>query len=314
MLLIPLATAGQPRTDTPRIGFLQASPAARDVRFEAFKQKLRELGQVEGKTIAIEYLSAEGRYDRLPGLAAELVRRKVDVLVTDGGTPSIAAALRATRVMPTVFCGVADPVAQGIVASLARPGGNVTGMTPQHADFAPKLLELLKEMIPSATRIAVLSNPTNSSLPVVVKQMQAAAHALRLELHVVHARAPEEFEGAMAEIARSRPAALVILREAMFTSQAGRLTALAAGHRLPTMGGDSAVPKSGGLASYAPNTSDMLRGCAVLADKILKGAKPADLPVEQPTRFELVVNLNAAKALGLTIPQSVLLRADQVIQ
>ncbi len=314
VLLAPPSAASQSPPRVPRIGFLQAFPSANDLRFEAFKEKLRELGHVEGKTVTIEYRSAEGQYDRLPELAAELARRNVDVLMADGGTPAISAAMKATRTIPSVFCGVADPVAQGIVASLARPGGNVTGMSPQHRDFAPKMLELLKEMLPSARRIAILSNPTNSSLPLVLERMQTAARTLRLDTQVVNVGAAEELEGAFLELAQNRPAGVVILREPMFTSQARRIVALAARYRLPTIGGENAIAESGGLSSYGPNTVDMLRGCAGLVDRILKGAKPGELPVEQPTKFDFLINMTTAKTLGLTIPPSVLLRADRVIE
>ncbi len=314
VLLIPLVAAGQPQSGILRIGYLQSVPSANDLRFEAFKQKLRELGHVEGKTIAIDYRSAEGKLDRLPALAAELVVRKVDVLMADGGTPTITAAKTATRTIPTVFMGVADPVGQGVVASLARPGGNVTGVSMQHPEFAPKLLELFSEILRSARRITILSNPANSSLPRVIEEMRTAARALRLEIKVVNARGRDEFERAFSEIASQRPAGLVILRDALFASEARRLTTLAASHRLPTMGGDAVMPESGGLGSYGPNTLDMVRRCAVLVDKILKGAKPGELPVEQPLKFDLVINMRTAKALGLTIPPSVLVRADRVIE
>jgi putative ABC transport system substrate-binding protein len=314
VLLVPPVAVGQPRPGIPRIGFLTTYPSANDLRFEAFKQKLRELGHVEGKTIAIDYRSAEGKYDRLPALAAELVRRNVTVLMADGGTPSMDAAWNATRTIPIVFNAVADPEAQGFVTSLARPGGNVTGLSVQHPEFAPKSLELLKEILPSAKRIAILSNPTNSSLPRVLGQMQTAARALGLDIQIVNARAPDEFEGAFAEIARSRPAGLVILADALFITEARQLTALAVRHRLPTMGGIDAIPQSGGLSSYGPNRLDMIRRCAVLVDKILKGAKPGELPVEQPMKFDFVINLKTAKQIGLTIPQSILYRADQVIK
>jgi putative ABC transport system substrate-binding protein len=279
-----------------------------------FKQQLRDLGHVEGKTITIDYLSAEGKYDRLPSLAAELIRRDVDVIMADGGTPSATAVKNATRTIPVVFVGVADPVGQGIVASLARPGGNVTGISNQQRDTALKTLALLKEIVPSAKHIAILSNPTNSFLSQVLSDMQAAARTLRLEITVVNARAPAELEGAFAEIARVRPAGVVIPGEAMFNIEAGRLAALAARHRLPTMSGNSASPESGGLMSYGANRLDLVRRAAILVDKILKGAKPANLPVEQPTKFELILNMRTAKDLGIKIPNSILVQATKVIK
>ncbi len=310
----PFASFAQQQAKIGRIGYLSPFPSGNDLRFEVFKQQLRDLGHVEGKTITIDYLSAEGKYDRLPPLAADLVRRNVDVIMADGGTPSITAAKNATRTIPVVFTGVSDPVGQGIVASLARPGGNVTGLSVQHPETAVKSLALLKEIMPSARRIAILSNPTNSSLPLVIQDMQAAARTLRLEIIVVNAGTPAEFEGAFAEIIRTRAAGLVILADALFNSEAGRLTTLAAKHRLPTMGGQNTVPESGGLMSYGANRLDLVRRAAFLVDKILKGAKPADLPVEQPTIFELILNKRTARDLGIKIPNSILVQATKVIE
>jgi putative ABC transport system substrate-binding protein len=298
----------------PRIGFLSSFPSANDPRFEVFKQQLRELGHVEGKTIAIDYQSAEGKYDRLPVLAAELVRHNVDVIMTAGGTPTVVAAKNATRTIPVVFAGVSDPVGQGIVASLARPGGNVTGATIQSGDTVGKIVALFKEIAPSAKLVTVLSNPLNSSLPPEIKAMQAVAKTLRVDMAVVNAAAPAEFEKAFAEIARDRPAGLIIPTDAMFVSEAARLTTLATRHRLPTVSGHSAFPESGGLMSYGANLRDVVRRGAFLVDKILKGAKPADLPVEQPTKFELVLNMKTAKALGIKIPNSILVQATKVIE
>jgi putative ABC transport system substrate-binding protein len=312
-LAASLGSFAQQQGKVWRIGFL-TTYSGNDPRFEVFKQQLRDLGHVEGKTITIDYLSAEGKYDRLPSLAAELIRRDVDVIMADGGTPSATAVKNATRTIPVVFVGVADPVGQGIVASLARPGGNVTGISNQQRDTALKTLALLKEIVPSAKHIAILSNPTNSFLSQVLSDMQAAARTLRLEITVVNARAPAELEGAFAEIARVRPAGVVIPGEAMFNIEAGRLAALAARHRLPTMSGNSASPESGGLMSYGANRLDLVRRAAILVDKILKGAKPANLPVEQPTKFELILNMRTAKDLGIKIPNSILVQATKVIK
>jgi putative ABC transport system substrate-binding protein len=250
----------------------------------------------------------------LSPLASELVQRNVDIIMADGGTPTINAVRDATRTIPTVFCCPADPVAQGIVTSLAKPGGNLTGVSTQNLEYGPKSLELLKEILPSAKRVAVLSNPTNSSIPLVLGLMQTSAQALGLEIDLIDARTTAEFERAFVEIARHRPAGLIILSDAFLSNNAPRLTALATRHRLPTMGGTDTIPESGGLASYGPNRLDLLRGSAVLVGKILKGAKPAALPVEQPTKFDLVINMRTAKALGLNIPASVLLRANNVIE
>ena len=316
-LAAPFAALAQQQGKVGRIGFLSTYPsgnATGNARFEAFKKQLRDLGHVEGKTITIDYVSAEGKYDRLPALAAELVRRNVDVILADGGTPATTAARNAARTIPVVFPILSDPVGQGFVTSLARPGGNITGISAQHPETATKALALLKEVVPSTKRVAILSNPTNSSLPQVVQDMQAAARVLRLETTIVNAGAPAEFEKAFAEIARDRPDGLVILSDTMFVTEAKRLTTLAAKHRLPTMGGNSEIPESGGLMSYGANRLDMIRRAAVLVDKILKGAKPADLPVEQPTRFDLVLNKRTAKDLGIKIPNSILVQATKVIE
>ena len=313
-LASPLTSLAQSATKVWRIGFLTNFPPDNDPRFEVFKKQLRDLGHVEGKTIVIDYQSAEGKYDRLPGLAAELVKRNVDVIMTDGGTPGALAARNATRTIPIVFAAVADPVGSGIVASLARPGGNVTGTSNQSPEVSVKSLALLKEIVPSAKRIAILSNPANSSLPPIVSELQAAAKTLRLEIIVVTAGTPAEFDKAFAEIAQGRPAGVVILADPLFNSEAARLTTLAAKHRLPTIGGHNAFPESGGLMSYGANRRDMMRRAAVLVDKILKGAKPADLPVEQPTIFELVLNKRTAKDLGIKIPNSILVQATKVIE
>ena len=313
-LAAPFASPAQQQGKVWRIGFLSPYPSGITSRLEAFKQQLRDLGHVEGKTFTIDFLTAEGKYDRLPALAAELVRRNVDIILADGGTNATTAARNAARTIPVVFAILSDPVGQGFVTSLARPGGNITGISNQHPEVAVKSLALLKEIVPSAKRIAILSNPTNSSLPKVIQDMQAAARKLRLEITVVNAGAPTEFEGAFAEIVRDRPSGLVILSDAMFITEAARLTTLAAKYRLPAMGGHNSVPESGGLISYGANRPDLIRRAAVLVDKILKGAKPADLPVEQPTKFELIVNMKTAKALGIKIPQTILVRADKVIK
>jgi putative ABC transport system substrate-binding protein len=307
--LSPLA-----QTKVWRIGYLSPYRSDNDQNFEWFKQQLRDLGHVEGKTIVIDYLCSEGKYDLLPALAADLVRRNVDVIMASGGTPVAIAAKNATRTIPVVFAGVADPVGQGFVTSLARPDGNLTGTSNQHPGTATKSLALLKEIVPSAKRIAILSNPTNSSLPKVVSDVQAAARTLRLEVTVVSAGAPGEFEAAFAQIVKNRTDGVVILADSMFQSEAGRLTMLAAKHRLPAMGGTSLTPESGGLMSYGANRPDGIRRAAILVDKILKGAKPADLPVEQPTKFDFVLNMRTAKDLGLKIPNSILVQATKVIE
>ncbi len=313
-LAAPFASFAQQLTTTKRIGFLSPFASDNDPQLAAFKQQLREIGHVEGKTFTIDYLSAEGKYDRLPALAADLVKRNVDVILAAGGTPAAIPAKNATKTIPVVFAGVSDPVGQGIVASLARPGGNVTGVATQQRETAVKYLALLKEIVPSAKRIAILSNSTNSSLPSVLSDMQAAAKTLHLEITVFNAGTPTEYEGAFAEIARIRPAGVAILSDTLFNTDAGRLSMLAARHKLPTIGGTNAVPESGGLMSYGPNRLALVRRAAILVDKILKGAKPADLPVEQPIKFEVVINMKTAKALGIKIPNSILVMADKVIE
>ena len=313
-LTVPFGTLGQQQNKVWRIGYLSPFQSGNDPRFEVFKQQLRDLGQVEGKTITIDYLLAEGKSERLPALAAELVRRNVDVIMTGGGTSAATAARNAAGTIPVVFQGVGDPVGQGFVTSLARPGGNMTGISDQQPEVGPKLLQFFKEIVPSTKRIAILTNPNNSSMRLRLSAMQAAARVLRIDVAVVSAGSPAEFEGAFVEIVRGRAAGLVVPRDPMFVGEAVQLMTLAARHRLPTMGGDQSVPESGGLASYGPNRLDLIRRAAILVDKIVKGAKPSDLPVEQPTKFELVVNMRTAKDLGITIPNSILVRADKVIE
>jgi putative ABC transport system substrate-binding protein len=314
-LAAPLATFAQQRNKVWRIGVLSTAPSGKDAQFEALKQQLRELQHVEGKTAVFDYVSAEEKYERLPALAADLVRRNVDVIVTFGGTPAITAARNGTSTIPLVFTGVGDPVGQGIVDSLARPGGNATGATVQHRESASKRVAFLKELVPSAKRIAILRNPDNSATSLEIQETQTAARTLRLELTVVNARAAAEFEKAFAEIAQDRPAGLIILSDGIFGGgQAKQLMELAAKHRLPTIGATPSVPQSGGLMSYGANRAEVIRRAAALVDKVLKGAKPADLPVEQPTKFDLILNMKTAKALGITIPQTILVQVTKVIE
>jgi putative ABC transport system substrate-binding protein len=307
-----VASGQQPPKTMRHVAWIGSGSITKE-SIETFKRQLRELGHVEGKSVAIEHHSADGKYDRLPSLIAALVKRNVDVMVT-GATPATIAAKNATRTIPIVFTGVADPVGQGIVASLARPGGNITGTSLQHPETAAKTLELLKEIVPSLQRVAVLSNPSNASLPGVIREVQAAAKHLRIDTRVVGATAPEEFGKAFAEMLPQRPGGLVILSDPMFNLHMQRLAALATEHRLPAIGGNSSFPEMGGLMSYGANRLDQFVRVAVLVDKILRGAKPTDLPVEQPTKFDLVVNLATAKALGVTVPQTILVRADKVIR
>ncbi|SRR6266849_4533544 len=313
LLGAPLAAEAQPAGKIWKIGFLGGSRS--NVGFtEAFEQGLRELGYVDGQNIAIEYRFAEGKDERLPLLAAELVDLKVDVLVAPL-TQGTLAAKHATKTIPIVMVNVAGPVESGFVGSLARPGGNVTGLSRLTPELIGKNLELLKEAVPQADRVAALANPTNPLYPVMVRNAKHAAGSLGVELiRVVEARAPNELDGAFASIARERANAVLVLPDGMFWGQRRRIADLALKNHLPSSFQNSEHTEAGGLMSYAPNSFAPYRRAAVYVDKILKGAKPAELPVEQPTKLELTINLKTAKALGLTIPQSLLQRADQVIE
>ncbi len=298
----------------PRIGILWAySPPVVSPFAEAFRQGLRGLGYVEGQNIVLEERWAEGRFDRLPSLAAELVRLNVDIIVT-ASTPAVQAAQQATRTIPIVMTLVADPVESGIVGSLARPGGNVTGLSLMHPEVSGKRLALLKEVIPKLSRVAVFSSSSTASYRVVLRETEAAARALGMQLQVVEVRGPADLDGAFSAITRDRVGALVVLPDPMFRNQQRRVLDLAAKNRLPAMYWSRDLAEAGGLMAYGANFPDVCRQAAAFVDKILKGAKPAELPIEQPVKFELVINLRTAKALGLTIPQTLLLRADQVIE
>jgi putative ABC transport system substrate-binding protein len=283
---------------------------------DAFRQGLRDHGYVEGQTIIIEWRFAEGNNSRLPNLAAELVRLNVDLLFAEG-TPATRAAKQATSTIPIVFSPIADPISSGLVANLARPGGNVTGLTFMAQELGGKRLELLKETVPRVARVGVLShpgNPSESTRKSLLQEMEAAARAAGLQLQHLEAQGANDLARAFAAMSRARLDALILLPSVMFTSERKRISELAAQERIPAMFFFREFPEAGGLMSYGPNFSDLWRRGATYVDKILKGAKPSDLPVEQPTKFELVINLKTAKALGLTIPPSLLLRADQVIE
>jgi putative tryptophan/tyrosine transport system substrate-binding protein len=298
-----------------RIGYLSGGSATASARYvEAFRQGLRELGWVEGQNIVIDYRFAEGRFDRLPDLAAELVRLKVDVIAA-GPTPPALAAKKATGTIPIVMLGAAQPVELGLVASLARPGGNVTGMAwSVNLEIIAKGVELLKEAVPKVRRVAVLSNPANPSHTLAIRDVKASARSSGVQLQLLEARGPSEFDGAFAAMAKQRVEALLVVADSMFSVHRARLADLATKNRLPSMLGLTEDVEAGGLMSYGPSIVANYRRAVVFVDKILKGAKPADLPVEQPTKFELVINLKTAKALGLKIPPSLLQRADQVIE
>jgi ABC-type uncharacterized transport system substrate-binding protein len=310
---VPLTAEGQ-AGKVWRIGYLdQGSADGNKPYVEAFRQALRDLGWVEGKNIAMELRFAEGKTDRLPVLAAELVRLKVDLIATSS-TPAALAAKRATTTIPIVIGFAADPVGSGIVSSLAHPGGNITGWTHQGLELRQKYLELLKEAVPEAKRFGVLWNPANPVHKSSMKVAEAAAQRLKVELYPVGVQDSKEIEGAFSTLAGKRADALIVYPDGLFLDQKALIVTLAARRRLPAMYGIREYVEAGGLMAYGTNLSQMYRLGASLVDKILKGAKPGDLPVEQPTKFELVINLKTAKALGLTIPPSVLGRADEVIQ
>src|SRR5262245_46685262 len=309
--------AGAQQGTVPRVGWLSllsgsAPQVHRSVDF--FRQALRDLGHVEGQSVAIEYRWAEGKSERLLDLATELVRVKVAVIVANGGMPPAQAAQRATKTIPIVFTGPADPVAAGLVASLARPGGNITGPTLISDQLMGKGLELLREVVPNVIRVAVLWNPTNPGNTHQLRGAEAAAAASGVRLLPAEARAPAEIETAFVAVARERAGAIAVRMDVIFYDQRERITALAAKNRLPAVYPFSVFAEAGGLMSYAASRAYLNRQTAVYVDKILKGAKPSDLPVEQPTIFELVINVKTAKAIGLTIPPSLLARADQVIE
>ena len=304
ILAAPLAAYAQQTGKLWRIGYLGASSPATRPFIDAFQQGLRELGYVDGRNIVIEYRSD----------AADLVRLKVDVLVASTN-PRAVAAKSATATIPIVMVNVADPVQIGLVASLARPGGNVTGLSRIDSELIGKNLELLAETVPGVSRVALLSDPVNPAHPILVARAKQAAQSLGLQLlKIVETREPSELETAFSSMAKERVTALLVVAGGMLAGQYTRIADLALRNRLPSMSGSSLYPGAGGLMSYAPSSVAPYRRAATYVDKILRGAKPADLPVEQPTEFHLVINLKTAKALGLTVPPSLLLRADQVIE
>ena len=307
-----IAEAQQPKK-VPRIGFLSVTSSGQDPRLEAFRQGLREMGYVEGKNFTLEYRSAEGKFDRLPALAAELIRLNVDVIVTQG-TPAAAAAKNATSTIPIIVSGGTDPVATGLVSSLARPGGNITGVTIMNEELAGKRLELLKETSPKVSRIGVLWNSANPGAAVVFKQTQSAAQELRLSLQSLEVQTVNDLQGAFEAATRSGVNGLALLATSPITDHLKLVADLAVKNRLPSIYDRSDFVEAGGLMSYGPNVPDMSRRAAIYVDKVLKGANPGDLPVERPTKFELVINLKTAKALGLTIPPVVMMRAEKVIK
>jgi putative tryptophan/tyrosine transport system substrate-binding protein len=309
----PLAAHAQQAGKLPTIGFLvPGTPSSHGQWFAALVQRLRELGWIEGRTVAIEYRWAEGRTERFDEIAAEFVRRKVDVIVTSA-TASVVAAMQATSVIPIVFAAAGDPVGTGLVASLARPGGNVTGLSIQQPDVAAKRLELLREVVPGLRRLAILANVGGPAVVLDMREVQAAARTLGLEVITSEIRRGEDIVPAF-EGLNGRADALYVCIDPLTNSHRVRINTLALAERLPTMYAIREGVEGGGLMSYGPNIPDLFRLAADYVDKILRGAKPGDIPVEQPRKFDLIINLTTAKALRLTIPESFLLRADEVIE
>jgi len=311
--LAPLAGEGQQPEKVRRIGILIGSSASFIAPYiETFRQALRGLGYLEGQNIAIEYRYAEGNYERLPVLAADLVRLKVDIIVTEG-TPPSRAAKQATTTIPIVMTATGDPVETGLVANLARPGGNLTGASFFFPEIAAKRLQLLKEAVPAVSRVTVIWNPANPIQEPSVKAIEAAAKTLGIVVQHVKVQAPADFDGALSAISKSRNS-LLVLEDALINIYSSQIASLATRTRLPTTFGLTTFAEAGGLMAYGPNRGELWRRAATFVDKILRGARPGELPVEQSPRFGLVINLKTAKALGLTIPPSLLQRADDVIQ
>jgi putative ABC transport system substrate-binding protein len=313
LLAAPFAADAQQATKVPRIGVLTLSTASWAPNAEGFRQGLRELGWVEGQNIVIEHRDAAGRADMLPTLAGELVRLKVDVIVTQSNVAALAAT-HATQTIPIVMAIAGDPVKAGLVGSLARPGGNVTGLTLMQTELSGKRLELLKEVAPNIALVAVIWNPTDPPAAGMLRETEAAARTLGLKLHAIEARSSADLDTAFKAVAAVRPGAFFTLPGSLFLNNMTRIIEFASRRSLPGVFPTREFAETGGLLSYAPSLGASWRRAAGFVDKILKGAKPGDLPVEQPTKFELVINLKTAKVLGLTIPQSILVRADEVIQ
>jgi putative ABC transport system substrate-binding protein len=314
LLALSCPVGAQQAKNMPRVGFLvPGSFATYSPRIDAFRQGLRDLGYIEAKNISIEYRYANGNLDRLPKLTAELIGLKSDLIVT-AGSEAISAAKNATKEIPIVMASSGDAVTLGLVASLARPGGNITGLTNITWELAGKRFELLKEVVPNVTRVAFLLNPETPQAVPAFKEAQKAAEALELKLQSLEVKTPDDFERVFRAAARSRVDALVVSAGAFNNFHRKRIAELAAKGHLPTVSNSADLVEAGALMSYGVNTPDSFRRAAIYVDKILKGSKPADLPVEQPTKFELVINMKTAKQIGLTIPPNVLARADRVIK
>jgi putative ABC transport system substrate-binding protein len=318
LLAVAVIAQAQQTKKVPRIGYLSSTDAATEsTRFEATRLALRELGYIEGQNIAFEYRYAEGNGDRLPELAAELVKLKVDIIITLGGDALVQVAINATKTIPIIMSGGGtDPVAAGLIQSLARPGGNVTGLTTFNRELGGKRLELLKEAVPKLSRVAVLYNPANpAGLHEVKELLPADARALKLTIQPWEIRAVDDFDKVFAALSKQRPDGLYVVGAGgLMRSNQNRIAGFALKSRLPSVSANREAVVAGGLMSYAADRTDSYRREAYYVDKILKGAKPADLPVEQPTKFELVISLKTAKQIGLTIPQSMLYKADKVIK
>jgi putative tryptophan/tyrosine transport system substrate-binding protein len=314
-LAAPLLSFAQQRTaKVPRIGYLDASSSDfASTRLERLRAGLRDLGYAEGKNIVIEVRWAEAKYERLPGLAAQLVQMKVDVMVA-GGSPAIAAAQTSTADIPIVMAATGDPVGLKFVASLSRPRGNITGLSNISVDLSSKYLELLRAAVPKLSRIALLVNPDHPNHPFILKNIQTAAQATAVNVSLVKVNTGSQIEDALGAVKQNRAGALIVLPDGIFYAQASRIAELAAQQRLPTLFWTRELTEAGGLMSYGQNIAEHFYRAATYVDKILKGAKPGDLPVEQPTTIELVINLKTAKAIGLTISQELLFRADKVIE
>ena len=315
-LVSPLSSLAQPAPKVWRVGFLSQRHVTfvdADFMYGPFTQGMRELGYVEGKNLVIEWRSGEGKSERLPELAAELVRLKPDVLAT-GGTPAALAAQKATTTIPIVMIGLGDPVGSGLVKSLARPGGNSTGLSVISADLGPKLLEILRGMVPKVTRVAVLENPANASSTALLKNVEAAAQRVGVKIQPVEASTPQQIANGFAAMAKQNAGALIVSLDPFFQQQKNQIVELAAKQRLPAIGGYGEYVEAGGLMSYGQNLRETCRRAATYVDKIFKGANPGDLPVEQPTTFDLFINRKTANALGLKIPNSMLVQATKVIE
>jgi putative ABC transport system substrate-binding protein len=314
VLLTPPATEAQQRAHLPRVGYLGTSSASLEPELvKAFREGLRDLGYVEGQNILIEYRWAEGTYQRFPDLVADLVNLKVDLILT-AGTPGALAAKRATQTIPIVMAVTGDAVGTGLVSSLARPGGNLTGLTTMVPDLEGKRLEILREVVPKLTTLVVLLNTANPLTTIQWKQTEISAKTLGFQLQPVELRRPEEFKDAFAKVARQRPDGITMVADRFLLAHRMRIVDFVAKTRLPAIYPYRDFVIAGGLMSYSPSYEDLFRRSATYVDKILKGAKPSDLPIEQPTKFELLVNMKTAKTLGVPIPPSLLLRADHVVE